>query len=566
METLLFHQPFKMIVVSMTAVSILIAGLLIYRYIYPKKKINLLVLLLLISTLPLISILRPGSYQSGDLTLHAKYAMQFFDNIAQGNIIPQWIGNHCSSYGCPEYIYIFFLPYYLISFFHFIGFSFIDSVKVLLIVSFYTSGIGMYLWMKDELGKKAGFVAAIFYLFAPYHLIDLSFRVSIGELTSLAILPFLFLTTKKLVTTRKNIFILLTSLSLALLILSHQATALISFPIVILYGIIVWLRKKEKTLHTVLVTLSSYLLGILLSAFYWIPIFALKNDIWYGAYPKIDFHTFLDTLYSPHRFGILFQGHMGELYINVGYTEWLVLFFALYLLYKKRVKGNDKKLLLFALGMFLILFIFTQSITKPIWNYFSFTESIQFAWRLFLEMSLIVAVVAGVIAKNVKSNKFIFILCAITIMYTILNWGNRQTEPQLTDAIFRNQPLFQEKPGEVELTTPVWVDRYAKWIGIYPKSHMQVLSGSAQITPEVRQQTLHTYKISVKKNAVIKENTFYFPGWELFVNGQQKPINYLNKKYRGVITFPLKKGTYQIKLLYVYNSVSVIAQRLSLFA
>src|SRR3989344_5306679 len=85
-----------------------------------------------------------------------------------------------------------------ISFIHLFGLSFIDSFKIILVFSFILSGQGMYLLVKDVTGnKKAGFISALFYLFAPYHLIDMHFRVAIGETLSFALLPFCFLYLRK---------------------------------------------------------------------------------------------------------------------------------------------------------------------------------------------------------------------------------------------------------------------------------------------------------------------------------------------------------------------------------
>ncbi|HVZ59142.1 MAG TPA: hypothetical protein VG935_05305, partial [Patescibacteria group bacterium] len=81
---MIFVQPYRMIVVSLFFSTLLILATAFYYFIYPKKKPNLFVLLILISLLPLISILRQGSYESGDLSLHTKLAMQFFDNLHEG--------------------------------------------------------------------------------------------------------------------------------------------------------------------------------------------------------------------------------------------------------------------------------------------------------------------------------------------------------------------------------------------------------------------------------------------------------------------------------------------------
>ena len=171
---------------------VLFAGILIYRYIYPKKKINLIVLLILISILPLLSILRPGSYESGDMSINAIKTMSFYSSLREGHFIPHWAGNLNALYGYPLFVFTYPLPYYLAAFFHVFGFSFIDSIKCLLITAFIASGLTMYLFLKNEFGEKAAFVGSICYLFSPYHLMDMQFRVDIGETLAFVFLPSFF--------------------------------------------------------------------------------------------------------------------------------------------------------------------------------------------------------------------------------------------------------------------------------------------------------------------------------------------------------------------------------------
>ena len=554
-------DAYHMITVSLIASAILGLSLLIYRFVYPKKRINLFYLLILLMILPLISILRKGSYQSGDLSLHVKYAMQFFDNIAQGNLIPRWIGNHCASYGCPEYIFIFFSPYYIISIFHFIGLSFLGSVKLLLIASFILSGVGMYYWIKDELGEKSGFVAAIFYLFAPYHLIDLHFRVSIGELVSMAILPFLFLSTKRWLDKKNSNYFLFTALLFAFLILSHQATALVASPFVLIYGMLKVKISRKNLIGLALIT-APFIIGGLIATFYWLPILSESKYIFYGHIDQIDFHPFLQFFYSPHRFGLLFQGHMGELYTSLGYSQWAVIAFAIYLFFKKKVKASDKPLLLFSLISFFILFFMMTKISNPVWNLLYFLKNIQFSWRLLIEATFFVSVIAGIVIKYINNKVIVFLLVFFTIFYTILNWGNRQTEPQINDTVLRNQAVFTDN-SSVELTTPYWVHINFDKTYQLPQGHIQILSGKAEIRETKRLQTVHSYIINAQTNVEIKENTFYYTGWTVTANEMVLKLNYNNPKYPGVITFKLPKGKYLVDLEFKNTNDRIIGKMIS---
>lgn len=537
-----------MVVIDLAASIIVIIGLFVYKRIFPKKKINLFLLLLIIALLPLISILRPGSYESGDLSYHVKFAIPFFDNIMQGNLLPRWMPNHCSGYGCPAYIFIFLLSHYLISAFHFIGFTFIDSAKIVMALSFILSGMGMFFWMRDEFGEKPAFVAAVFYLFAPYHLIDLHFRVSIAELVSIAILPFLFLTTKRLVESKLQSYFIYTSILFALLIISHQVTSLASFPFLLIYGFAVWMRLRKRNINILLTTVLSYICGLLLTAFYWLPIFVESKYTLFSIINEMEFHPLRDYFFSPNKLGFLFQGHKGELYTSIGYTQWFVIFAGLYILLKKKVKGKEKILLAGSLVIFSILFLMMQSFTKPIWDVVPVIKNFQFPWRLLIEAIIAIAVIAAIVVKTYTNRNFFIVLCFITIAYTILNWANRGAVPQITDTVLRNRVVWPN--NGLDVLTPIWVDIHKQWFDKPIKKHIEILSGKAEIKEISRSIIRHEYVILANSKTYIKENTFYFPGWRLMLNNKEANINYKNKDFPGVITFDVNKGLYKVELIF----------------
>src|ERR1035437_9480349 len=142
-------DPIRMFFINIIASALVLAGTFVYRFIYPKKKINLFALLLIISILPIISILRVGTYESGDFNIHIYRIMSFYDSLMEGHIMPSWAGELNATYGNPLFIFNYSLPYYVISFFHFIGISFISSMKIYLGLTLYLSGIFMYLWVRE---------------------------------------------------------------------------------------------------------------------------------------------------------------------------------------------------------------------------------------------------------------------------------------------------------------------------------------------------------------------------------------------------------------------------------
>jgi len=86
-------DPYRMVFVNVVTSLLVLSGTIIYRYVYPKKKLNLFILLLIISILPVISIFRTGTYESGDFNIHVRRSMEFYQLLSEDNIMPTWAGN-----------------------------------------------------------------------------------------------------------------------------------------------------------------------------------------------------------------------------------------------------------------------------------------------------------------------------------------------------------------------------------------------------------------------------------------------------------------------------------------
>ena len=263
--------PYQMVFINLIGSLLVLGGAICYRFIFPKKRINLLILLVVISILPIISVFRPGVYESGDFNLHIYRAMTFYQNLTEGNLIPSWAGELNGTYGYPLFIFIYPLPYYISSLFHLLNFSFVDSLKLFLCFSYIFSGLAMYFWIKDLFGKISGFAAAIFYLFVPYHLIDIHFRVDIGETLSFVFLPLTLLFARKIIRAGNFKWLFSESLAIAGLILSHQAVSISFIPFIVAYALFEYFSEQKNTIRKIINFFTAFALGLLLSAFYWIP-------------------------------------------------------------------------------------------------------------------------------------------------------------------------------------------------------------------------------------------------------------------------------------------------------
>ena len=344
--------------------------------------------------------------------------------------------------------------------------------------------------------------------------------------------------------------------------LSHQAISLISFPFIIAYCLYLWVTKNHKKIKYIFFYIFTLLTGLLLSCFYWIPVIFESKYMNLLAKGNISFIPLGELIYSPWRWGFLFQGHKGELSFIVGYVQWFVVIFSIILFIKGKISLKEKGVYLISVISFFILIIMTQSVSSPIWMNISLLRGFEFSYRLLLLASFFSSIIAGITVKNITKKWFFIGLCLIVILTTILNWGNRRTIPQLNDqAIKYDFPRNMTKVGN---SVTIWVDsdKFKSNARLVP--HITIPQGEAKILETFRSSVKHEYLIKVtSKNALIKENTLYFPGWKLYVDNNIYPINFQNPKYPGIILFDLSPGLHDIKISFEDTPIRKISKLIS---
>ena len=554
---------YKLVVVNLVLSALLAIGLITYRYIFSKRKINPFYLLILISMLPIISIFRMGTYESGDFSINVYKSMSFFNSLSEGNIIPRWAGELNATYGYPLFIFTYPLPFYIVSFFHFFGFSFILSLKLLIAISFITSGIFMYLWVKEELGKLPAIVASIFYLYSPYHLVDTHFRISIGEIVSFAILPLSLFSIKKFIKYPKLKWFLLIVSSFFLLFLCNPAISLVAIVIIVIYATFAW-KENKANIVALRNCFFAIMLSLFLSAFYWIPVIAESKYTHQNLYVKeISFVQIQNLLYSPWKFGLLFQGPKGELSFAVGYLQLIVIALCMLFLYKNFFTNQEKAKAVLYLSLVFIFCFFMLPQSKFIWDNVSILRNFQFTYRLLLFVSLFTALLAGIVARKINK-KLLLILCVAAILQTILNWGNRGTIPSINDDTLKSNLSYSTYEGEgFHPATPKWVDYKNPWKKIVPEEHLEILQGDASVKELRRTSTKHEYEIKINHPSFFKENTLYFPNWTATANDKNISIKYDDQKYPGIITFKLDKGLYHVNVIFNDTPIRIVSKFIS---
>ena len=273
----------------------------------------------------------------------------------------------------------------------------------------------MYLWLKKMLNKISAFVGSIFYLFAPYHFIDLHFRADIGEVLAFVFIPLALFAASNLIKTNKSRWFFLEAIAICFLLLSHPATSLIGIPTILFLSLFL-IKNLHKKIKKTIVQILAIISGILLAAFYWIPLFfnlafTLQNN--YSN--NLVFVTLQQLLYSPWRMGLLFQGPYGELSPLVGYAQLFILVLLIIFLLRKKIAKKHFSLVIPSVFVVVFTLFMMLAIAKPLWFVIPFIKNFQFTYRLLGITIFATAVIAAIVSEYIKKPWIIVIICCFAI-------------------------------------------------------------------------------------------------------------------------------------------------------
>lgn len=94
---------------------------------------------------------------------------------------------------------------------------------------------------------------------------------------------------------------------------------------------------------------------------------------------------------------------------------------------------------------------------------------------------------------------------------------------------------------------------------------MEIIDGRGEVKQVFRNSVKHSYFVNIlSDNALVKDNTVYFPAWTVYVNNQIVPIQFQNPQQRGIITFDLKKGESRVDVMFKDTKLRIFSNVLSL--
>ena len=224
-------------------------------------------------SLPVLWPLVGPAYLSSHDGLHHLYRLVDLDYCVRGGILyPRWLPNMGFGYGYAVLNYYAPLSYYVAQAFHIFGAGYIDAIKLTYAAGFLGSGLTMYLFAKEHLGRVPAILAGLVYVYLPYHLADAYVRGALAEFLTFPFFPLILWCFYRLITQKKPQYVAWSALSLAGLIVTHNLMTLIFAPLLAAYVGFIWFRERD--LKVAGLVAAALLLAFGLGAFYWLPGFA----------------------------------------------------------------------------------------------------------------------------------------------------------------------------------------------------------------------------------------------------------------------------------------------------
>lgn len=548
------------------------------------ERVVFLILLVIIAAGPIIFGKSVPSH--ADWHIHMERAYNFKRCFWHGQLLPRWQDGQAGGYGLPVFNFYAPLVYYIYIVIDLIFKNAVLAFKWVNIFPIILTAICGYLYLRRHGSNISTTLAMAFVLFSPA--IHMYIYNDNWPGSALAI-PFLFLIFYGIDIFDKNKnfdlkSFLITSMSYTCLAITHIATAfcftLLSVPYFFLSLSVYRTKRFVKNF------VFSLFVGGAMSAFYLVPASLEKKfvhadevlkqgPLW--DYSKNFLFTFLDRDKDEGYAWAIFDHRYYEV-SNAIYGLAVLLCIAVLVLYMNKVKEyfQEPFRVKIAIIMFSIAFLMMTPVSLFVWLMIKPLQTIQFPWRFtsfITPMGALVMVYAfdlvSKLAKekiNTSGYKFLsFALVVLFAMLAYLDFVNMFRWPWVSEQQLLKSAVNVLWSNE-EYRPSIVPD--PNWKQFDPKRDFSptILSSHEKSDVKLKEWLSHKriFEVFSPVPHQVKLRTFYFPGWNLYVDGNQVEIKI---DYRiGSMVIDVPAGRHEVEARFEPTSIRKISVYVSFLA
>ncbi len=568
----------------------------------PEKVWHLLVVTLwgLPLVTPLLRWTAVPCTHDGHLHYHRIAAMRHaWEN---GLFFSRWLPDLAFGYGYPFFVYREPVPLYASLIPHLWGLPLPAAENLLYVVSILAAGWFMYLWVQDIFGWRAGLVAGVAYMAAPYLLIDALIRGNSPESVALPLIPFLLWIGRRWLIRGNWQSFMAAVFGLALFSLSHNISLLLFTPLLLLYLLMIgWLHGvgwRETAVRLFLL----FGLGLGMTSFYTGGALLEMDSVTLSQSTTTrnnDFHYNFVTLdeilgpvpvEDPALLNPPLPFRLGWVPVGLAMLGAVGFFFRGKETKARRCKKEQGWHVGMMVGVTAVYLCLALPVSLPIWETIPLLDFTQFPWRFVGRAALPVAFLAGVLFR--QGNKgageqstitYYVLRISIFVAFVLLIL---EAFPLLYPAMCQEQAfptIHTVHQYEVE-TGLVGVDPEGSYFPVTVERRPQTSSllvdyeaGGAirrwdtAVFPN--DTTVHavnydslaaTLHLTTPEPFTARYFTFAFPGWTAVVDGEPVPIEVTDPE--GLISFAVPAGEHTLSVRWQSTPLRTVLLGLSVMA
>lgn len=530
------------------------------------KRYGFLILLLVLIVPSFVSLIHTGYFNTHE-GLPQLIRLYQMDKCFQDLQIPcRWVPS-AYGYGYPLFNYYPPLPYYLGELIHLLGINFLDTVKMLAALGFIASGLAMFILAREFWGNLGGLVSAIFYVYAPYHAVDLYVRGAMNEFYALVFLPAILWASYKLIKTQQSRYIYFLALSFGGLLLSHNLIAIAFAPFLAIW--LIFHLAIAKSIKPISKLTLAFIFSLGLAAFFSFPVLlemkltyvqriALGDD-YVSHFADLN-QMFISRFWG---YGTSVLGPKDSMPFQIGHLHWIVTFLSsLLALFLVKSEGSKHRLFILLLTITTLGGAFMAHYSsKSLWDKIPTLAFIQFPWRFLALVILFTSLACGALILWVSRKFRPWLGAGLIILVFILNLS--YFKPYRWNYTYEKEDLSQKPFPDTSEYLPISVKVTP---ATFPTSDAILLE------PNTNNESLYTFSSLVKKSnyqnykilnpypnlTQLRVSTFYFPGWAAYLNDEKTAIFYESDTH-GRIHVQIPPGEHTLVLKFQNTPVRSIS-------
>lgn len=491
--------------------------------------------------------------------------IEFHENISHGVLLPRWAPDLEFGAGQPLFLFTPPLLFYIAELWRLMGAASVTALNLAAICVILASAFGMFKLADFYFGRKAGWLSAAAYTYAPYYHVDLYVRHALAEFAAFAFYPFILYFFGRYAKKPDPKFLFFAAASYAGLVVTHNQSALLFSPLLLAFLVFLsWQGRSMRLFFRLALGLVS---GLVLSAFVWLPALVemkfVSIDRSVQDYLSYRNHfVFLPQFFSSAwGYGLSVIGPSDQMSFSFGLGH-LVIAIAAAVLAWKLSSGELRVWVIFWTTTLGILVVLMLPVSAPVWGILPLLNQVQFPWRLLgpasLSIAILAAVFGGAIDRNVRRSGCFFVAGLAILILPNLTHIRPERYFQIDSKEWT--PQFIAQSGFETTTSYEFEPRWVKQREGYWREEFRLVSGEAMVSDIVRSPTLWRANVSGHTESVLQARLLYFPSWAVSVDGQETTPEVSDS---GRIQFRVPPGVHQISIRFKPTTIRVFSETIS---